>query len=71
MKYKVISNSRIEQVERQVNEHLALGWKLHGSPMMRTHELMQAMVEGEPVRPARAKERQAKMVKKDPPPKDV
>ena len=65
MQYKIITNPKVVQVEIQVNEHLALGWKLHGDPFMQLNQVYQAMVKGEPARPSRVKEREKKTVKKD------
>ena len=57
MKYLIISYSNQQTLERQINEHLELGWKLHGNPYQYNHNMCQAITKGDYVRPARLKEK--------------
>ena len=57
MKYKIISNPNQDTLCRQLDEHLAEGWKLHGTLTVFNHQMVQAITKGDYVRPARLKEK--------------
>jgi gamma-glutamylcysteine synthetase len=59
MKFITLSNSNPERLATLVNDYLREGWKLHGDLVQFNHNLIQAMTQGEYIRPARLKQKQA------------
>lgn len=53
MKYTTLVNASSERLDRQVNDLLAVGWKLHGNPFTIINSHCQAMILGEYPRPNR------------------
>ena len=51
MQYKLLEHNTIPGIENLVNEHLADGWKLHGSPFPKVHNVCQAVTRNTPARP--------------------
>ena len=47
MEYKLLEHNTIAGIENLVNEYLADGWKLHGSPFPKVHNVCQAVTKGD------------------------
>jgi hypothetical protein len=65
MQYKLLTASKMDRLEAQVNELLGMGWKLHGSPFSATYTLCQAVTKGEYPRPNRVQAKEQKQGKND------
>ena len=43
-RYELVSSATVGELSAKVNEMMAEGWKLHGSPVAHGRQLVQAMV---------------------------